>query len=187
MNIRVVITSAVITFLMCALFIGITTGMIHLGSWANAEDFPRPQPKASVKVAPAKVPSHKSQPVYFKVMATREGLVGKRTACGHLIKAEDQFVALPSRKALRRTVEVRYDNRVIRCPVLDVGPHSTKDPYWETDTRPLSESGKRIPAKWGRAKNKAGIDLSDGLWDAFGITRGTGIVEVQWRFVEPGE
>ena len=183
MNIRVVITSAVITFLMCALFIGIITGMIHLGSRGNSQH----SPKASVKVALAKVSPPKSQPAYFKVMATREGLVGRRTACGHLIKAKDQFVALPSRSALRRTVEVRYDNRVIRCPVLDVGPHSTKDPYWETDTRPLSESGKRIPAKWGRAKNKAGIDLSDGLWDAFGITRGTGIVEVQWRFVEPGE
>lgn len=127
--------------------------------------------------------------VWYKVAATREGLVGEKTASGHVIKETDVFVALPSRKALGKLVEVRYAGKSIQCKVEDVGPWSTQDDYWNTTrARPLSEEGKRVPVsmltKYGPTKNKAGIDLSNGLWDLLGIPRGKGIAPVEWRFVE---
>ena len=120
------------------------------------------------------------------VLATREGLVGKTTASGLVIKPESQFVALPSRIALGRYVEVVYKNHTIVVRVEDVGPHSTRDAYWSKGNRPLAEIGKRVPESWmkkhGAPKNRAGLDLSDGLWDALGIPRKVGITEVRWRF-----
>jgi len=119
----------------------------------------------------------------YTVWATREGLIGHTTADGTIILRHSIFVALPSRKALGKTVRVTYGTRTISCEVKDVGPWSTQDPYWLTGDRPLSESGRRKP--WNtRARNKAGIDLSDGLWDALGIKRGVGIVWVTWEFTQ---
>lgn len=130
--------------------------------------------------------------LWYRVAATREGLVGEKTASGHVIGEESVFVALPSRKALGKVVEVRYGGRSIKCKVEDVGPWSTDDAYWATArARPLSEEGLRKPAalqqKYGGPKNNAGIDLSNGLWDLLGIPRGVGIAPVEWRFVGDGE
>ena len=123
----------------------------------------------------------------FTVFATREGLVGKKTASGMIIQKDSVFVALPSRSALGKLVKITYCDKSVVCRVSDVGPWSTKDCYWGTRTRPLSESGLRIPVilqnKYGKPKNKAGIDLSDGLWDKLGIKRDNGIVLVTWEFV----
>lgn len=126
----------------------------------------------------------KQEKKWHRVKATREGLVGKQTATGFRIKEDSVFVALPHRSALKREVEVKYGDTTVKCKVRDIGPHSIYDDYWNEDRRPLAEKGIRLPKKWGEAKNDAGIDLSDGLWDKFGIKRGVGIVEVQWRFVE---
>lgn len=126
--------------------------------------------------------------LWMTVFATREGLVGQTTASGHVIKSQDIFVALPTRTALGKTVEVYYNGITIQCKVKDVGPWSTGDTWIFTGNRPLAETGKRIPEIWltkyGKPKNKAGIDLSDGLWDALNIPRGKGIVKVKVRLVK---
>jgi hypothetical protein len=57
-----------------------------------------------------------------RVLATREGLVGRRLACGDVIRAGALFVALPHPAALRKEVELRYGTRTVVVPVLDVGP-----------------------------------------------------------------
>ncbi len=124
---------------------------------------------------------------WHTVHATREGLVGHTTANGHRITEESLFVALPHRKALNRVVVVKYDDRIIICKVKDVGPWSTGDDYWNKKRGPLAEEGKRIPEKWGKARNPAGIDLSNGVWDFLEIERGKGIVEVEWKFLDKGE
>lgn len=114
------------------------------------------------------------------VFATREGEIGGRTSNNTIIKAESMFVALPSRRALGRDVEVRYRDRAIVVPVLDVGPWNVNDPYWENDRRPASETGHgafRTPV------NRAGIDLSDPVFAALGL-RDNDFVE--WRFVHRG-
>src|SRR4051794_19012258 len=65
------------------------------------------------------------------VFATPEGMIGDITSSRTIIGVDSLFVALPDRRALGRDVEVRYRNRTIVVPVLDVGPWNVDDPYWE--------------------------------------------------------
>jgi hypothetical protein len=108
------------------------------------------------------------------VQASREGLIGKRTATGMIIQPKSHFVALPSRAALGRVVVVTYGRVSVTARVHDVGPHATNDPYWARNRHPAIERRKR--------GNRAGIDLSDATWDALGIPRHLGIVPVTWFF-----
>jgi hypothetical protein len=111
------------------------------------------------------------------VFATREGDVGSLTASQTIIGPDELFVALPDRSALGRQVEVRYGNRSMVVPVIDVGPWNIADPYWERDARPASESGHGF---FRRPTNRAGIDLSDALYAALGLRDND---YVDWRFV----
>jgi hypothetical protein len=111
------------------------------------------------------------------VLATREGMIGDVTSSRTIIRADSMFVALPHRRALGRMVEVRYRERAVVVPVLDVGPWNIDDAYWEHDGRPASERGRgayRTPV------NTAGIDLSDPVFAALGLPDND---VVAWRFV----
>ncbi len=112
-----------------------------------------------------------------RVFATREGEIGSWTASRTIIRSDDMFVALPDRSALGRPVEVRYGNRSIVVPVVDVGPWNIADPYWLHDGRPASESGHGY---FRKPTNIAGIDLSDAVFVALRL-RDNDVVE--WRFV----
>src|SRR5437667_7046245 len=106
----------------------------------------------------------------IRVKATREGLVGGRTATGWRIDAVVPFVALPSDAALRQWVRVvnPANGRSIRALVLDVGPWNEHDTaYVFGGARPAAESG--IDTR-GRVTNKAGIDLGERVWTALGMT-----------------
>src|SRR5437016_2801659 len=74
-----------------------------------------------------------------RVYATREGEIGKRTSTGHVIAPQSRFVALPHRAALGKHVEVRYRQRAVVVPVLDVGPWNIDDAYWVQSRRPAAE------------------------------------------------
>src|SRR6185436_11655962 len=115
-----------------------------------------------------------------RVFATREGLTGGRLATGGIIRAGDQFVALPHPSALRRDVEVRYQGRALVVPVLDVGPWNIDDAYWENSQRPAAERGR---GSYRTPVNRAGIDLSDATFAELGL-RNNDFVE--WRFVHRG-
>lgn len=121
------------------------------------------------------------QPGHWQhVLATREGMIGGITSSQTIIRPESMFVALPHRRALGRMVEVRYRDRAVVVPVLDVGPWNIDDAYWEHDDRPASERGRgayRTPV------NTAGIDLSDAVFAALGL-RDNDVVD--WRFVHRG-
>jgi hypothetical protein len=144
------------------------------------------QPNVVLKADPIDVP----EVSWFKVMATYEGdttvLKGRQTANGYRCgsKPDALFVALPSRSALDREVEVRYKGKVARVPVWDVGPHNIRDDYWNHDGIPKAAKGIRERGMGGPPKNKAGMDLSDALWDLLGIPKRIGVAEVEWRFVE---
>lgn len=115
-----------------------------------------------------------------RVLATREGLIGAMTSTGMIIRDDSMFVALPHPRALRRMVEVRYRERAVVVPVLDVGPWNVDDAYWERDARPASERGRgahRTPV------NTAGIDLSNAVFAALGLPDND---VVEWRFVHRG-
>jgi hypothetical protein len=148
-----------------------------------------PKPAATTPAAPttANTPNGTDTPCmsdsvkqtdgWFTVFATREGLIGQTTATGHVIGADDLFVALPSRTALNCWVEVSHNDITIPVQVLDVGPWNTKDPYWMTDDRPQAETGVD---KFGRKTNGAGIDLSNGVFKGLGLTDNS---IIRWRFL----
>jgi len=131
----------------------------------------------------------------YRVFATREGLVGSTTANGHVIVANDHFVALPSRRGLSpkntTTYSVRVCNpangRCLSAPVWDVGPWNTKDDYWNppsqrqmwTDLprgKPEAQAAYQNGYNGGkdefgrRVANPAGIDLADGVFRDLGMT-----------------
>ena len=115
-----------------------------------------------------------------RVLATREGMIGGMTSSRTIIRPDSRFVALPHPRALGRMVEVRYRDRAIVVPVLDVGPWNVDDAYWEHDARPASERGRgayRTPV------NTAGIDLSDAVFAELGLPDND---VVEWRFVRRG-
>jgi len=132
----------------------------------------------------------------YRVFATREGLVGGTTANGHIIKSNDRFVALPSRRALASNGGTEYQVRVCypvtgKCTttsVWDVGPWNTKDDYWNPSS--VREMWKTLPQgnpeaqaaylegfnggldQFGRrVANPAGIDIADGsFWYDLGLS-----------------
>jgi peptidoglycan hydrolase-like protein with peptidoglycan-binding domain len=131
----------------------------------------------------------------YRVFATREGLVGGTTSNGHVIVANDHFVALPSRRGLSpkntTTYSVRVCNpangRCLSAPVWDVGPWNTKDDYWNppsqrqmwTDLpqgRPEAQAAYQNGYNGGKDEfgrkvaNPAGIDLADGVFRDLGMT-----------------
>lgn len=130
--------------------------------------------------------------VTARVFATREGLVGRTTANGHVIQPNDHFVALPSRRGLSPNGSGQYSVQVCgpaRCetaPVWDVGPWNTKDDYWNPS--PTREMFKDLPQGKPEAQaayedgynggrdgsgrvvlNPAGIDLADGTFYNVGL------------------
>ena len=115
-----------------------------------------------------------------QVLATREGLVGRKLASGEVIRAGALFVALPHPAALRKDVELRYGTRTLVVPVLDVGPWNVDDDYWTTGRRPAAERGR---GAYRKPSNAAGIDLSDATFAALGL-RDNAVLE--WRFVHRG-
>lgn len=131
------------------------------------------------------------------VKATREGLLGQKTATGYVIDTVVPFVALPSTAALHRFVRLvnPANGRMVLAVVLDVGPWNEHDdayvsqpatepwaPHSTTvgvfQVRPQSESGRDA---FGRPTNRAGIDLGERVWYALGMTDNT---DVGWEFLD---
>jgi hypothetical protein len=123
---------------------------------------------------------------YMNVIATREGLVGKTTACGHTIQANDHFVALPYGQALcGQGIHLAYGQNQQDTSVQEVGPwcpHSSAtqdnpcvcsaDSYW---------LGTGIPYAQTHAcsSNGAGIDLADGTFYDLGLSDNA---PIDWKF-----
>ncbi|HET6290418.1 MAG TPA: hypothetical protein VFG15_27185 [Amycolatopsis sp.] len=150
-------------------------------------------------------------PLTSKVYGTREGLTGRTTANGHVIKSRDHFVALPSGRGLAPKNTGNYTVRVCRtdnsrceyAPVWDVGPWNTKDDYWNPSA--TRQMWKNLPQgkpeaqaayqdgynggkdEFGRkVANPAGIDLADGtFWDGLKMTD-NGWVNVSYLWTGSG-
>ncbi len=104
------------------------------------------------------------------VKATREGLVGQRTASGFMIDTVVPFVALPSTSALHWIVRVRnpLNSKTCLAVVLDIGPWNVHDDaYVLHGERPASERGESVSAL--SKTNDAGIDLGEYVWKALGM------------------
>jgi hypothetical protein len=147
-------------------------------------------PPAPEAPAPAVVePPRPTAPTYT-IFATREGLVGHRTANGHRIRPRDRFVALPSwsvlssRDGYEFQVRVTYRDRSVVLPVWDVGPWNTRDDYWNQNRRysdlppglPMAQAARQQGYNGGRdefgrrIRMPNGIDIADGaFWDDLGM------------------
>jgi len=157
-------------------------------------------PAAQAKDQPATGPT-------FSVFATREGLVGHRTANGHRIVARDRFVALPdwgvlsSKGGNEFQVRVTYRGRSVVLPVWDVGPWNTHDDYWSPTRRyadlpvgqPMAHAAYHQRYNGGRdefgrqIRQPNGIDIADGaFWDDLGMTS-SDVVQVTflWQGSDP--
>lgn len=116
------------------------------------------------------------------VKATREGLIGQRTASGYVIDAVVPFVALPAEMALGRFVRVWNERtpalKNCYAIVLDVGPWNVNDDaYVFGGQRPQAETGTDST---GRKTNGAGIDLGEKVWSKLGMTDNG---SVYWEFL----
>jgi hypothetical protein len=137
-------------------------------------------------VADAQDDQMAASPVTVRLWATREGLIGKTTAAGHLITAGDHFVALPSRKALNRSVIVAYRGKSLTAPVLDIGPWNRDDAWWEPGTArgQFPDLPRFVPEVWAAFENgynngrdgngrfvtfPSMIDLGDGVYADLGL------------------
>lgn len=115
-----------------------------------------------------------------RVKATREGLVGHKTASGYVIDNVVPFVALPTGSALGKFVRVTNpaNGKSSMAVVLDVGPWNVSDDaYVWGSSRPKAETELDV---FGRKTNGAGIDLGEKVWHALGMTDNS---EVEWEFV----
>jgi hypothetical protein len=139
-----------------------------------------------------------ASPVTVRLWATREGLTGRTTAAGHLITADDHFVALPSRKALNRSVIVSYRGKSVTAPVLDIGPWNRDDAWWEVGPArgQFADLPRFVPEVWAAYENgyndgrdgtgrfvtfPSMIDLSDGVYADLGLQQADWIdVTLSW-------
>jgi len=114
------------------------------------------------------------------VKATREGLIGGKTASGYIIDKVVPYCALPSTDALFRFVKIINvkNAKAAYGIVLDVGPWNTDDnAYVFGGVRPLAELGISLS---GAGTNGAGIDLGEKLWTQLEMTDNT---DVEWEFI----
>ena len=116
----------------------------------------------------------------IRVKATREGLVGGKTASGYKIDKVVPFVALPSKHALYSFVRLHNPLNGKKCLaiVLDVGPWNIEDDnYVFSNTRPQAEGGIDL---FRRTTNHAGIDLSEKVWTQLDMKGNT---DIEWEFI----
>jgi hypothetical protein len=161
-----------------------------------------------VHAAPAAAPARQEIAPTYRVFATREGLVGHRTANGHLIDSRDHFVALPSWSVLspkgtsQYAVRLTYNGRSVIAPVWDIGPWNTKDDYWNPSRRysdlpvgrPMAHAAYYDDYNGGRdesgrnVREPNGIDIADGtFWDDLGMTSSDYVlVTFLWLGADPG-
>lgn len=144
----------------------------------------------------------------YRLRVTRQGMVGGRTANGHIITKNDVYVSLPSWSVLSskggREYQVRLsaNGKSIVAPVYDVGPWNRNDNFWDTKRKTYSD----LPTGWpedhaayyegyngrmaekGWVKFPTAVDVGDGAYWALGLKGGQATVNVTflWLGDDPG-
>ncbi len=190
----------------------------RLRLWGSATASPRidgvqistlapPASSATLKAA-AQQPAADSIAPTYRIRATRLGLVGYRTANGHIIQPRDWFVSLPawgalaSRGGYEYQVRISYNGRSVVAPVWDVGPWNTHDNFWDAQHEWYHDLPRGWPqdhaayfdgynggyAEKGYVVLPTAIDIADGVWwDGLGIEDGIawGDVTFLWLGQDP--
>lgn len=144
----------------------------------------------------------------YRLRVTRQGMVGGRTANGHIITENDVFVSLPSGRALSSLggneyqVRLSANGRSIVAPVYDIGPWNTRDDYWNANR----ERYRDLPVGWpedhaayfegynggdaekGNVRYPTAVDIGDGAYWALGLDGAQATVNVTflWLGKDPG-
>jgi hypothetical protein len=140
----------------------------------------------------------------YKVRATRMGMVGGRTANGHIIRPRDHYVSLPSWKSLSSRggyeyqVRITYRGRSSVAPVWDVGPWNVHDNYWDVQRERFRDLRRGWPqdhaayyegyngrrAEKGYVRFPTAVDIGDGVWwDDLGIRGDQAEVEISFLWL----
>ncbi len=183
------------------LLLAVVIALWSSASVAHAEEVSPPSSEPGLVATSPVAPT-------YRVFATRQGLVGHRTANGHRIQPRDRFVALPSWSVLSSRnghefqVRITYRDRSVILPVWDVGPWNTHDDYWSPSRRygdlgvgvPMAQAARLDGYNNGRdefgrrIRHPNGIDIADGaFWDDLGMTDSDWVeVSFLWLGADPG-
>ena len=144
----------------------------------------------------------------YRLRVTRQGMVGGRTANGHIIRPNDFFVSLPSDRALSSRggneymVRLTANGRSVVVPVWDNGPWNHNDNFWNKDR----ERYRDLPVGWpqdhaaffenynkgvaerGKVRFPSAVDIADGAYWALGLDGAQATVNVTflWLGDDPG-
>ncbi|HSH82578.1 MAG TPA: hypothetical protein VLA19_28945 [Herpetosiphonaceae bacterium] len=144
----------------------------------------------------------------YRLRVTRQGMAGRRTANGYVIKPNDFFVSLPSwsvlssRDGSEYMVRLSANGKSVDVRVADVGPWNRQDNFWDTDRARYTD----LPAGWpqdhaafyenhnGRRADKgwvrypSAVDVADGAYRALGLrgSQATVNVTLLWLGKDPG-
>jgi hypothetical protein len=128
-------------------------------------------------------------PPMWKLRVTRQGMIGGRTANGHIIVERDRFVSMSSWKVLNKKGKYDYQIKMVVpstghsavAPAWDVGPWNNNDNFWHNPRDIFKDLPVGMPQaeaaffnKHNGGKNEFGnvvlnpsaIDIGDGTyWD----------------------
>lgn len=140
----------------------------------------------------------------LRIRATRQGMIGGRTANGFRIPPQARFVSLPCRCVLSSQegneyqVRISYRGRSTVVPVYDVGPYSSRDDYWDPQRDGFPQLDRGWPmdhaayyegfnqgqADKGYVYYPTAMDVGDGAWQAdLGIVGDQAEVEVTFLWM----
>ncbi len=144
----------------------------------------------------------------YRLRVTRQGMVGSRTANGHVVRSHDFFVSLPSWRVLSSRggdeymVRLSANGKSVVVPVWDVGPWNMHDNFWDADRAKY----KNLPVGWpedhaayyehynhgraekGRVRFPTAVDVGDGAYWALDLADEQATVDVTflWLGDDPG-
>ncbi len=155
----------------------------------NPPDKPPVVPDKPPVVVTPPVPPAPGIPRFTNIVTTSfagasDSDFSKRSAyTGKTIDSNKPGAALPYHfPGTPPTIRVFFRGKTVDCPIVDVGPWNTHDPYWDHGARPQAESGTDTT---GRHTNRAGLDLAPGAWAALGKSGNLDAVTdvTSWDFV----
>ena len=144
----------------------------------------------------------------YRLRATRQGMVGRRTANGSVIKPNDFFVSLPSWKVLSSKggseymVRLSANGKNVDVRVADVGPWNRQDNFWDANRTTYTDlpvgwpqdhaaffenhNGRRSEKGWVR--HPSAVDIGDGAYKALGLKGAQATVDITflWLGKDPG-
>jgi hypothetical protein len=158
-----------------------------------------------------KVDAPKRPPPTWNLRVTRQGMIGGRTANGHIIVERDRFVSMSSWKVLNKKGKYDYQIKMTvpstghsaTVPAWDVGPWNNNDNYWHNPRDIFKDLPVGMPQaeaaffnghnggknEFGnKVLNPSAIDIGDGTyWDDLKLAGAQWSERLQTTFLFEGD